>query len=340
MEDVFRDVRDKWQKRRMGLEMSVGAECHLQSLCFADDVLLLARSRSHLREMLEDFVVAACKRGLAVHPDKTKILTNADIVASRRLPSTMEANNESFEVLGSTGTAKWLGRKVRFHDPHESELCSRIASAWGAFTRHKEELTSRRFRLHDRLRLFNAVVSSTVLYGCETWTLRKDQQLRLRSVQRKMLRLILNAKRWKLEPTSSDSSATDEDTEVDNMEPWAEFMKRTARWTEEQLAKAGQSEWLDIWRRRQWRWASKLATADAHKWSATASLWQPVLHSSCPRGRAQARPKKRWDQDIVAFLAEELHTCSPEWFEQAQDNEQWMKLLDRYAAFMELQLQK
>ena len=98
----------------------------------------------------------------------------------------MEANNESFEVLGSTGTAKWLGRKVRFHNPHESELGSRIASAWGALTRHKEELTSRRFRLHDRLRLFNAVVSSTVLYGCETWTLKQGQQQRLRTVQRKL----------------------------------------------------------------------------------------------------------------------------------------------------------
>ena len=155
-----------------------------------------------------------------------------------------------------------------------------------------------------------------------------------------MLRLILNAKRWKLEPTSSDSSAVDDDAEVDLMEPWPDFMKRTARWTEEQIAEAGQSEWLDIWRRRQWRWASKLATTDAHKWSATASLWQPLLHSSHPQGRAQARPKKRWDQDIVTFLAEELQAPSPNWLEQAQDNEHWMQLVDRYAAFMEMQMQK
>ena len=93
---------------------------------------------------------------------------------------------------------------------------------------------------------FRPLLVVTVLYGCEPWTLRKDQRLRLRSVQRKMLRLILNAKRWKLEPTSSDSSAVDDDAEVDLMEPWPDFMKRTARWTEEQMAEAGQSEWLDI----------------------------------------------------------------------------------------------
>ena len=45
---------------------------------------------------------------------------------------------------------KWLGRKVRFYDPQELELSSRIASAWGAFTKHKEELTCRRFRLRER----------------------------------------------------------------------------------------------------------------------------------------------------------------------------------------------
>ena len=74
-------------------------------------------------------------------------------------------------------------RKLGFSDPHEIELANRIAAGWGALTRHKEELTTRHFRLHDRLRLFSSVVSSTVLYGCETWTLRKDQQLRLRAVQ-------------------------------------------------------------------------------------------------------------------------------------------------------------
>ena len=144
-----------------------------------------------LKEMMGDIIQASSPRGLALHDDKTIVLTNADVIRSRQLPLNIEIDGRSFQVSGSMGTTKWLGRKVRFHDPQELELSSRIASAWGAFSKHKEELTCRRFRIGDRLKLFEAVVSTTVLYGCETWTLKVEQQRRLRSVQRKMLRMIL-----------------------------------------------------------------------------------------------------------------------------------------------------
>ena len=272
--------------------------------------------------MIKDLIEAAARRGLEAHDGKTMVLTNASETSSRRLPSSLDIDGRSFKVLASTESTKWLGRKVRFHDPHEQELSNRIAAAWGAFTKHKEELTSRRFRLRDRLKLFNAVVSSTVLYGCECWTLRIDQQRRLRTVQRPMLRMLLNAKRARLVATSSEhsSSEPEEDTEeVDVLELWSEFLKRTARWTEEQLIQSGQSEWLDTWRSRQWRWACNLVTKDAEKWSAIATIWQPLLHSSRPRGRAQARPKKRWDGDIVSFLRQTLPDNHDSWPTQVKN---------------------
>ena len=46
VEDAFRDVRPKWLKKKFGLEMSLGIECHLSHLCFADDVVL---HRTHNR---------------------------------------------------------------------------------------------------------------------------------------------------------------------------------------------------------------------------------------------------------------------------------------------------
>ena len=106
--------------------------------------------------------------------------------------------------------------------------------------------------------------------------------------------MVLNAKRWRLD-TTSDQSAEEEEEEVDVLEPWATFLKRTARWTEQQLKDAGQREWLVVWRMRQWRWANKLATLDVEKWSNIATLWQPLVHSRHPCGRAQSRPRKRWD---------------------------------------------
>ena len=256
--------------------------------------------------------------------------------SSRRLPSSLDIDGRSFRVLGPMESTKWLGRKVSFHDPHEQELSNRIAAAWGAFTKHKEELTSRRFRWGDRLKLFNAVVSSTVLYGCETWTLRIDQQRRLRTVQRRMLRMVLNTKRARLVVVTSESSLSGDEEdieEIDTLEPWPEFLKRTAVWTEEQLKKARQGEWLDSWRKRQWIWACKLVSADAEKWSAIATTWQPLLHSSCPRGRAQARPKKRWDEDIVSFVRHTLPDNHGDWSTQAKNKDEWMKHVDKFAKY-------
>ena len=112
-----------------------------------------------------------------------------------------------------------------------------------------------------RLKLFEAVVSSTILYGCECWTLRIDQQRRLVVLQRKMLRMVLNAKRRTM-PTSSDTNASadssDHESESQEMKSWADFMKRTAKWTDEQLAKAGIRQGVVQWKRRKWQWAAKL----------------------------------------------------------------------------------
>ena len=168
-----------------------------------------------------------------------------------------------------------------------------------------------------------------MLYSCETWTLKLDQQRRLRSVQRKMLRMVLNEKRMTLEATSSQSQEEDDD-EFNILEPWPEFLKRTARWTEEQLKKAGQSEWIQTWRRRQWKWACKLVTEDAEKWSCIATTWQPRFHSSLPCGRAQSRPRKRWDQDIVDFLAIEFPDNCESWLLQAKNKVQWMEKVEKF----------
>ena len=141
-----------------------------------------------------------------------------------------------------------MGRKVCFEDPHGVEFDNRVAKAWGAFSKHKKELTDRRHRLQNRLRLFNAVVTATMLYGCEAWTLKVDQQKRLRTIQRKMLRMVLNTKRRTMTTSSSsDSDAPEDGGDADNLEPWPEFLKRTAQWSDEQLKKANAQQWTDCW---------------------------------------------------------------------------------------------
>ena len=87
--------------------------------------------------------------------------------------------------------------------------------------------------------------------------------------------MVLNAKRRTLVMASSiDDDKVEEDeegNETEELEPWPDVLKRTAQWTEEQLAKANLRQWIAQWRRRKWQWASKLLDKDNNKWSAVAT---------------------------------------------------------------------
>ena len=128
-----------------------------------------------------------------------------------------------------------------------------------------------------------------------TWSLRVDQRSTLRVLQRKMLRMVLNARLRILPVASSDATsntdASDHSSITSNLEPWVDFLRRTAHWTDDHLKTAGLSEWTVLWKRRKWQWAAKLLGEGPGKWSVKATLWQPLVHSNIPRGRRQARSK-------------------------------------------------
>ena len=149
--------------------------------------------------------------------------------------------------------------------------------------------------------------------------------------------MILNAKRRTI--TSSSSSTSDDEKEEDEgsepkeLEPWHVFLKRTARWTEDQLEQANLQQWTDQWRRKKWAWAAKLLDNENQKWSAVATKWQPLLHGSGLRGRRQARPKRRWEQDFVEYLQATFPNEEKHWQELAADMDWWGSHAEAFASW-------
>ena len=84
-------------------------------------------------------------------------------------------------------------------------------------------------------------------------------------------------------------------------------------------------------KRKKWVWAANLMEKGVAKWSAIATLWQPLLHSSVPRGRRQARPKKRWEQDLVDYVAKARPQPDKSWQDLARDSDWWEAEADRFA---------
>ena len=193
--------------------------------------------------MLEDLQEESANQGLLLHPDKTKVLTNAPTSTTK-----LKIKSDYIDILSREESLKYLGRRLSMVGLHETELSKRIQAAWATFTRHREELTNKKYALSSRLRLFNATVGATALYGSESWTLKIDQQRRLRTTQRKMLRAILGAKRRVLSAGSEASSeevnmeAEDlqrPDTDAEELEPWKDFIKRATDSVEDRLQATG-----------------------------------------------------------------------------------------------------
>lgn len=107
----------------------------------------------------------------------------------------VKCGNVMVEVLATGGQTTYLGRSINLTDMDDTELQSRMAKAWAKFGVFRSELTDRAIPMHLRARLFDAVITPTILYGNETWTMKRQRQLSLRAVQRRMMRRLIHAHR-------------------------------------------------------------------------------------------------------------------------------------------------
>ena len=277
------------------------------------------------------------KHGLHLHPDKTKILQNGH--NRRRPPAKVTINGMNIDILRTTDSTKYLGRKLTFANPHQVEIESRIAAGWRKFYALKQELTSSCYSLNDRLRLFQGVVTPTVLYGSASWTMTVDLENHLRRSHRQMLRMILKSPRRRAQQPPQDEHAKTDSESLDNedappeetLEPWVEWVKRCTHNVEARLAALQLEDWVSIQRGRKWQWAYKIAN-DSSKWSGKAALWNPGCDPKCNAYRKPGRQKKRWSDDIAEHIKRRspnhsfITETSTHWLHIARDKQTWQNL--------------
>jgi hypothetical protein len=203
---------------------------------------------------------------------------------------------------------RYLGRKLTFKDHNEVELANRTAAAWAAFHKHKEEPCNRHYRIEDRVRLFEAVVTPTALYGCAAWALTSKMSDNLKTARRKMLRYVFHLHRRRAGP---------------HAETWVEYMRRSARQVDELTLKYGIEEWTTMHRRRKWAFAGQTARQTDSRWSTLSLEWKP--HEG--HGRSRGRPRTRWSDDLEKY-------AGGSWPDEALDSELWKALEEGYVRRM------
>ena len=122
------------------------------------------------------FAAAARRFGLTISIKKTEALYQPAPGNMYEAPAiTIEG-----KLLNAVDNFKYLGSIVSNDASFDAEITARIAKATAAFGRLSKRLwTVSGIQLNTKIAVYKAAVLTSLLYGCETWTLTKKQVRRL-----------------------------------------------------------------------------------------------------------------------------------------------------------------
>ena len=145
------------------------ARRNINNLRYADDTTFMAESEEELKDLLMKVKEESEKFGLKLNIQKTKIMASSPITSWQIDGETMETMID-FIFWGSKIT-------VDGDCSHEIKRC--LLPGRKAMTNLDSILKSRDITLPTRVRLVKAMVFPVVMYGCESWTIKKAEHQRI-----------------------------------------------------------------------------------------------------------------------------------------------------------------
>ena len=162
---------------------------NINNLRYADDTTLMAESEEELKSVLMKVKEESEKVGLKFNIQKTKIMASGSIISWQIDGETVETVAD-FIFLGSKITADG-------DCSHEIKRCLLLGR--NVMTNLDCILKSRDITLPTQVYLVKAMVFPVVMYGCESWTIKKVECQRIDVVEvwcwRRLLRVPWTARR-------------------------------------------------------------------------------------------------------------------------------------------------
>ena len=166
------------------------AGININNLRYADDTTLTAESEEELKSLLMKRKEESEKAGLKLNIQKTKIMASSPITSVQIHGETMETVTDLI-VLFSKITADG-------DYSHEIKRCLLLGRK--AMTNLNSILKSRAITLPTKVWLVKPMVFPVVMYGCESWTIKKAEHWRIDACDlwcwRRLLRVPWTARRY------------------------------------------------------------------------------------------------------------------------------------------------
>ena len=141
------------------------ARGNTNNLRYADDTTLMAESEEELKSLLMKVKEKSEKVGLKLSIRKTKIMASSPITLWQIIGETMETVADF--IFG--------GSKITADGDCSQEIKRRLLLGRKAMTNLDSILKSRDVTLPTKVRLVKAMVFPVVMYGCESWTIKKAE---------------------------------------------------------------------------------------------------------------------------------------------------------------------
>ena len=179
--------------RNVGLEEAQAgikiAGRNINNLRYADNTTLMAESEKELKSLLMKVKEESEKVGLKLNIQKTKIMASG-------LITSWEIDGKTVETVSDF---IFLGSKITADGDCSHEIKRRLLFGKKVMTNLDSILKSRDITLPTKVHLVKAMVFTVVMYGCESWTVKKAERRRTDAFElwcwRGLLRVPWTAKR-------------------------------------------------------------------------------------------------------------------------------------------------
>ena len=166
------------------------AERNMNNLRYADDTTLMAESEEELKSLLMRVKEESEKVGLKLNIQKTKIMASGPITSWQ-----MDEETVTDFILG--------GSKITVDGDCSHEIKRRLLLGRKVMTNLDSILKSRNITLSTKVCLVKAMVFPLVMYGCESWTIKKAECRRIGAFELWCWRRLLGVpRRLQGDPTS------------------------------------------------------------------------------------------------------------------------------------------
>ena len=256
----------------------------IMDLLFADDAALVAHTEQALQRLTACFAEAAQLFGLEVSLKKTEVLHQ---------PAPGEPYNPPHIAIGNTALNAvqqftYLGCIISADARIDKDVDNRLGKANIAFGKLlKRVWRNRNLKSSTKIRVYRAIVLTTLLYGAESWVTYRSHIKILDRFHQRCLRTILNIH-------------------------WSDYISN-----EKVLEQAGIPSIEAMLLQQRLRWAGHVARMADHR------LPKQTLFGELSSGhRNRGAPKKRF-KDVLKSSLNSCHIDHRTWPSQAVDRDEW-----------------